>query len=79
MYYDSIFQILNTELFSSEKKYDWSRSQFLTDEDEDKDDDNITLVGWCSKYNIKCLQENMGIVNVKYNEIEEGNNVNENF
>jgi hypothetical protein len=39
------------------------RTNFLNDEDEDEDDDNIAFAGWCSKNNIKCLQENMDIVN----------------
>ena len=49
------------------------------DEGEDEDEYNTTLVGWCSKNNIKYVQEHMNIDKDALDGIDADNNVNEDF
>ena len=49
------------------------------DEIEDEDDYNTTLAGWCSKNNIRCLQEHMNIDKEKLEDLDAYYNVNEDF
>ena len=74
--------IQNDDPNTSSNNIDGLQTNFIDvedDEGEDEDEYNTNLAGWCSKNNIKYLQEHMNIDNDALDDIVANNNVNEDF